>query len=203
MLVVGIDPGLAYCGVIVALHRPGALAADLEVLRATVLTTAQSTPRRGRRAAAWPTRGEHAARKGDETMGRARELARGLRAIVADAGAGTPRVVCHESFAMPSAPTMLQLGHVLGVIAALAEEWGAVLVSRGPREVKAAVATVDAGKAEVIAGVRALRGGAALPLPRSIPPSTHDHAYDAYAAIVACWGLVDFARARLEAGGPR
>jgi len=197
VLVVGVDPGLASCGVVVARAAPGSTPADLDVLAADVLTTSPGTggPRgrgRGRGRAAWVR-----VRRGDDTMRRAMRLAAALSRTVE--AHGTPAVLCHESFAMPSAPTMLQLGHVLGVVAALAEKWGATVCSRGPRELKAAMTGDDqADKAAMIEAVRALRGP--LPLPARIPPSSRDHAYDAFAAVAACWALPAFARAREEDG---
>jgi len=167
--VVGIDPGMAAVGIaVVEIWPDGEVVKDLAVIR-----TVPSAKKR------------HILTR-DDNVRRAQEIA---TAIGRRFTAYPVRVICAEAMSFPrSASVAAKMAMCWGVIAAQATERGLPIQQASPQEIKRTLCgRGSAGKQEVAEALRRRYSHVSLEqLLSGLPPSLHEHAYDALASIVAC-----------------
>ena len=164
-LLLGLDPGLASCGVALV-----ELAEPVRPVALAVLRTRPSPKRRSILAC-------------EDSMRRAAELALGLAAWLDRLGLVA---VCSEAQSWPrSAGSAAKVALAFGVLAAQAQARGLPVLQASPQRVKAAVAGSRTASKGEVAEALAVRFGA-LPWPAGLPRGQREHAADALAAAVAC-----------------
>ncbi len=164
MTVLGIDSGLASCGLAVVRLLP----AGEELVRAWVFTSKPSDRKVGVRAA-------------DDLARRARELA----AEVIDAlEAHRPVAIAIEAPSWPrNAGSAAKMGAAFGVVFALAQRFDLPLVQASPMDVKLAVTgRKTAAKDEVVLAVETRFPGIEWPRQTTL----WEHAADAVGVVLAC-----------------
>lgn len=161
--VVGIDPGFAACGLAVIELGSG----REHVERLDVVRTKKSDRKRGIMVS-------------DDEARRTMEIARRIHEIVDEHVVA----ICAEAFSSPrSSRTARQLGMTWGVLGAVSVVSGVPILSVSPKEIKQRLCgRASASKKDVQAALVKRYGELDLP----DPPSVHEHACDALAAIVAC-----------------
>jgi len=168
MIVLGIDPGLATCGLAAVDLQPPSLAKRPDVLvRAWVVRTEKSARKLDVRAA-------------DDHSRRARELAAEVATAI---GIHRPLAVAIEAPSWPrNAATAAKIGIAFGAIYALAQEHRLPLVQASPQDIKRAVTgSKTASKDEVIAAIEARFPDIEWPTQTTL----WEHAADAVGAVVA------------------
>jgi Holliday junction resolvasome RuvABC endonuclease subunit len=198
-LVLGIDPGFASLGFAVvelgestsAPYGAGLITHADMVVQIGVLRTKKSAKKQRVLSA-------------DDNIRRGRELALPIRGLF-DCGSMMPvkggqgisalfaandkiRLVCAEKMSFPrSSSAAAKVAMAWGMIISNLELRGLPLVQATPQEVKArTVGKATASKEEVQAAMIRRFGKGLLRMLKTVPPSEHEHAFDALASVVAC-----------------
>ena len=77
-----------------------------------------------------------AMRKSEAHVDRTQRIVAGIRELLGRHQ--RPALVCYEQFSSKNAVVMIQMGHVIGALSALAHEWRSPMIARTPAEVKQA-----------------------------------------------------------------
>jgi crossover junction endodeoxyribonuclease RuvC len=163
-LILGVDGGLATCGLALAAIRNDG---SLDLLKVATVRTTKSAAKRGVYAS-------------DDNVRRCRELAAELHCFVY----GSLALICAEAMSFPrSSSTAAKMGMGWGVLAALAYELEVPIVQASPQQIKLALCgKKNASKAEVQAAIEDRWSHVQWPKRKA----DVEHAADAAAAIVAC-----------------
>ncbi len=181
-VVVGFDPGFASCGFAVVQLFP----AYETVLEMGVIRTSKSDKKTKTFAA-------------DDNLRRCREVAKEVERLLMQgtietlpSGAShhywSRRAVCAEAMSFPrSASVAAKMAMTWGVLVANVERAKLPLLQATPQEMKVKLTgRKDASKEDVEAALKKKYGKAIARHVKGIPPSLHEHAYDALASIVTC-----------------
>lgn len=165
-LVLGLDSGWASAGYAIA-----SLGDPIVVENMGVIRTEASAKKR-------------LVKSSDDYARRGRNIARVVQGLLTD------RVVaiCIESPSLPrNSATCFKLGCFYGLVYAFSEARGLPILNISPQELKKGVCdNATASKEDVAVALRRRFGTDFDFLLGNIPPSLHEHAYDALGAIVSC-----------------
>jgi Holliday junction resolvasome RuvABC endonuclease subunit len=166
-LILGVDGGLATCGLALAAIRNDG---SLDLLKVATVRTTKSAAKRGVYAS-------------DDNVRRCRELATELHYFVCNYP-GTLSLICAEAMSFPrSSSTAAKMGMGWGVLAAFAHELEVPIVQASPQQIKLALCgKKTASKSEVQAAIEDRWSHVQWPKRKA----DVEHAADAAAAIVAC-----------------
>lgn len=165
----GIDPGFASIGwAVVESTDDGS---TLDVISAGVVRSKKAKPKQRVLAA-------------DDNFRRAREIGRALGRIMLEHRVDA---VCAEAMSFPrSSSVAAKMAMCWGVLAQLCETLGLPLVQTSPQKLKRAVTGNASASKDDVAAALYIRLPNALGALVGIPASIHEHAMDAFGAIIAC-----------------
>jgi Holliday junction resolvasome RuvABC endonuclease subunit len=167
--ILGIDPGFASIGW--AVVESNDELDTLDVVGAGVVRTKKAKAKQRVLAA-------------DDNFRRAGEIGRALGRIMLEHRVDA---VCAEAMSFPrSSSVAAKMAMCWGVLAQLCETWGLPLVQTSPQKLKRAVTGNASASKDDVAAALYTRLPDALGALVGIPKSIHEHAMDAFGAIIAC-----------------
>lgn len=167
MIILGIDPGFAQCGIA---ECDWGRSADPDLVGMDVIVTVKSDKKLKTLST-------------DDRVRRTRELYKALRPYISSAN-----VVCIESMSLPrNASSSAMIGLAYGAIVSLCTHYDRPLLQASPQEIKVATAgKKSATKEEVSDYLEQRFDYSPSLLLQNTRPSWWHHAHDALGAIVAC-----------------
>lgn len=168
MFALGVDPGLASCGVCVM-----QIEKTREVVYETQVIVTEQSDKKLKVLAA------------DDTFRRAREVAAVLRELVARRGV---RLIAAESMSFPrSASAAAKMATVWGVLASISSEFSIPVIQTSPQNVKKVVCgSKQASKKEVQRAIEQRYPGQFEDFKACFPATRYEHGFDAAAVLVSC-----------------
>ena len=167
--VVGLDPGFRNCGFAQIKLGSEEGIDKIELVQLGVITTQASDKKLN-------------VMQCSDNVRCTRELYGELKEVLKDA-----HIVCAESMSFPrNSSSAAKVAMCWGVIIALAERYGAVMLQRSPQEVKCAIVGRKSAGKEQVQEVLDRHFRKAQALLKLVPAGRQEHAYDALAAAVSC-----------------